>query len=162
MHILEENTGVFELANEDVTGAQIPPYLERLRALALSSGRPVTFGVGSSRHAPDAWRTWIDAVERSAAEGGKMFAMVHARSFNVVLSFRTHLPFDGLDVWKPIRALPLEQQAAALRDPATRTRLLDGSLAIEENGSGLDDGHLHGCRGVGHVARTSRRSIAWA
>jgi N-acyl-D-aspartate/D-glutamate deacylase len=123
----EENTGVFELANEDVTGDQIPPYLERLRALALSSGRPVTFGIGSQRHAPDSWRTWVDAVERTVAAGGKMFAMVHARAFNVVLSFRTHLPFDGLDAWKPIRALPLEQQAAALRDPATRARLLDAA-----------------------------------
>jgi N-acyl-D-aspartate/D-glutamate deacylase len=121
----EENTGVFELANEDVMGEQVPPYIDKLLDLAVSCGRPVTWGIGSSRHLPGAFRVWTDGLERIARAGGRAFGMVHARPFNVVLGFRTRLPFDSLPVWSELRTLPLEQQAAALRDPSTRKRLVE-------------------------------------
>ncbi len=121
----EESAGVFELANEDVTGDQIPAYLERLRALAVASGRPITWGTGSNRRDPEGWRTWISELERTADAGGRMFAMVHARAFNVVLSFETHLPFDTLPHWSDLRKRPLAEQIAALRDPATRAKLVE-------------------------------------
>jgi N-acyl-D-aspartate/D-glutamate deacylase len=121
----EENTGVFELANEDVLGDQIPPYIDRLVDLAVRCGRPITYGIGSSRRLPGAFRVWTDGLERIARAGGRAFGLVHARPFNLVLGFRTHLPFDALPVWREVRALPLEQQAAALRDPVTRQRLVE-------------------------------------
>jgi N-acyl-D-aspartate/D-glutamate deacylase len=121
----EESTGVFELANEDVLGDEIPPYLERLRALAVASGRPITWGTGSLRQNPEGWRTWLGELQRTADAGGRMFAMVHARAFNVVLSFETQLPFDALPHWCELRKRPLAEQAAALRDPATRAQLLE-------------------------------------
>jgi N-acyl-D-aspartate/D-glutamate deacylase len=121
----EESTGVFELANEDVLGDEIPPYLERLRALAVTSGRPITWGTGSLRQNPEGWRTWLGELQRTADAGGRMFAMVHARAFNVVLSFETQLPFDALPHWCELRKRPLAEQAAALRDPATRAQLLE-------------------------------------
>jgi N-acyl-D-aspartate/D-glutamate deacylase len=121
----EESTGVFELANEDVLGDEIPPYLERLRALAVASGRPITWGTGSLRQNPEGWRTWLGELQHTADAGGRMFAMVHARAFNVVLSFETQLPFDALPLWCDLRKRPLAEQAAALRDPATRAQLLE-------------------------------------
>jgi N-acyl-D-aspartate/D-glutamate deacylase len=58
-----------------------------------------------------------------------MFAQVHSRGLNVLLSFRTQLPFDDLPAWKPFRALPLAEQRARLRDPEVRRRLVAGAHA---------------------------------
>jgi N-acyl-D-aspartate/D-glutamate deacylase len=122
----EAGGGIFEIANEDVQTedeAQAD-YLSRLEELAVETGVTITYGVGSSRHRPESWHPWMAVMDRAAARGGHMVAQVHARPFNVVLSFEANLPFDGLAEWKPIRALPLEEQKKALRDPAVRARLI--------------------------------------
>ncbi|MGH6914092.1 MAG: amidohydrolase family protein, partial [Geminicoccales bacterium] len=40
-------------------------------------------------------------------------------------------PFDGRDVWRDVRALPLEQQKQALRDPETRRKLIESATRPE-------------------------------
>ncbi|MEM7254662.1 MAG: amidohydrolase family protein [Pseudomonadota bacterium] len=125
----EMNTGIFEIAGED-TGRdpeRIRDYLDRLRDVCLDSGRPVTFGMFSSRRAPEIWRYYFDLLDETAAAGGRMFAQVHSRSLNVVLSFETTTPFDRFPVWSEIRALSLEDQKAKLRNPAIRAELIDSA-----------------------------------
>src|SRR3989442_13087460 len=56
-----------------------------------------------------------------------MFAQAHSRALNVVLSFKTSLPFDRLPVWKELRALPLDLQRLRLRDPEVRRRLVEAA-----------------------------------
>jgi N-acyl-D-aspartate/D-glutamate deacylase len=123
----ELNAGVFEIAGEDT---DINPdlrddYLGRLKALAVETGVPITFGVFSRRYAPDLWRQYLATIDETAAAGGRMFAQVHSRSINVVLSFQTVTPFDKLPVWCDIRKLPLAEQEAKLRDPDIRRRLVE-------------------------------------
>ena len=139
----EVNAGIFEIAGEE-TGRdpkRIRDYQERLRDLAVETGRPVTFGMFSSRRAPDYWRPYFDLLEETAEAGGRMFAQVHSRALNVLLSFQTRLPFDRLPVWRELRALPLAEQKEALRDAETRRRLVEAA-----NGGG-------GGRAVGAEAR---------
>jgi N-acyl-D-aspartate/D-glutamate deacylase len=122
----DAGAGIFEIANEDVRGddgAQ-EEYLSRLEELTVETGVPITFGVGSTRHAPESWRPWVDVMDRAAERGGRMIAQVHARPFNVILSFEANLPFDGLSEWKPIRELPLDAQRKAFADPDVRARLI--------------------------------------
>jgi N-acyl-D-aspartate/D-glutamate deacylase len=119
--------GVFEIAGEDT---DINPdlrddYLGRLKTLAVETGVPITFGVFSRRYAPDLWRRYLATIDETAAAGGRMFAQVHSRSINVVLSFQTVTPFDRLPVWRDIRKLPLTEQEAKLRDPDVRRRLVE-------------------------------------
>ena len=64
----------------------------------------------------------MNLLDETAAAGGRMFAQVHSRGLNVVLSFKSQLPFDDLPAWKPFRALPLAEQRVRLRDPETRRR----------------------------------------
>ncbi|MEE8148799.1 MAG: amidohydrolase family protein [Longimicrobiales bacterium] len=118
--------GIFEIANEDVLGDDDArdEYLSRLEELAVGTGVTVTYGVGSNRQRPESWRPWLAVMDRAALRGGRMIAQVHARAFNIVLSFEANLPFDGLAEWKPIRALPLDAQKKALRDPDVRARLI--------------------------------------
>jgi len=127
------NAGLFELAGEGVDRAPGDPSLReyhvRLRDLAVETGRPVTFGVFSRREVPGIWRAYLALLEETAAAGGRMFAQVHSRSLSALLSFKTQLPFDGLPVWKELRALPLAEQQRRLRDPDLRRRLVEASGA---------------------------------
>ena len=119
--------GIFEITNEDAAvedpSAQ-PEYFGRMESLAKESGATVMFGVGSSRHAPESWRPWMGLVDRVSDGGGRMFAQVHSRQFNIVLNFEGQLPFDGLPHWKALRARSRDEQIAALRDPETRAKLV--------------------------------------
>jgi N-acyl-D-amino-acid deacylase len=133
----EMNAGIFELAGEQAGRDFADPgafrdYHVRLRDLAVETGRPVTWGIFSRLDAPGVWRRYLALLDETAAAGGRMFAQVHSRGLNVLLSFRTQLPFDDLPVWKPFRALPLAEQRARLRDPATRRRLVEGAHDLPE------------------------------
>jgi N-acyl-D-aspartate/D-glutamate deacylase len=126
------NAGIFELAGEAAGRSLADPaafreYHERLRDLAVETGVPVTFGNFSRLEAPEVWRHYMALLDETAAAGGRMFAQVHSRGLNVVLSFRTQLPFDNLPAWKPFRALPLAEQLRQLRDPAVKRRLVAGA-----------------------------------
>src|SRR5712671_4255520 len=142
----ELGAGIFEIAGED-TGAEGPrldDYLARLKALALDTGVPVTYGMFSNRKAPDYWRQFFETAEATAAAGGRMFIQVHSRSLNLLLSFETHMPFDRIPAWREIRKLSLAEQEAALRNPETRRKLVEAAHQRPD-----DDGS----RGVGAEAR---------
>jgi len=130
----EMNAGVFELAGERAGGdpERLRDYHERLRDLAVETGRPVTWGLFSRREEPDLWRTYVALLEETAARGGRMFAQVHSRALTVVLSFKTNLPFDRLPVWRELRALPLAEQAQRLRDPELRRHLVEAAKERDE------------------------------
>ena len=120
------NAGIFEIAGEDtgVEGDRLDDYLARLKALAIDTRVPVTFGMFSTRRAPDYWRNYFKLADETAAAGGRMFIQVHSRSLNVLLSFETNMPYDKLPVWRDIRKRPLAEQEAALRNPEMRAKLV--------------------------------------
>ncbi len=133
----ELNAGLVELAGEGVDRAPGDPglrdYHNRLRDLAVQSGRPMTFGVFSRRGVPDVWRTYLALLDETAAAGGRMFAQVHSRSLSALLSFRTQLPFDRLPVWSELRALPLAEQRSRLRNRELRRKLVAASTARDSH-----------------------------
>jgi N-acyl-D-aspartate/D-glutamate deacylase len=128
------NAGIFELAGEN-TDRQLGmedarrDYHRRLLELAVETGRPITFGLFSRKDAPDVWRDYAKLLDDTAAAGGRMFAQVHSRALSAILSFKTQMPFDKLPVWKELRALPLAEQKAKLRDPELRPKLVEAAKA---------------------------------
>jgi len=90
--------------------------LARLRALALDTGVPVTFGAMTN-----VAMAFVDSV---VAAGGRAFGQTHSRGVISVTSFKTRLPFDVLPEWKQVRCLPLGEQRRILEDPARRERLV--------------------------------------
>ena len=54
-----------------------------------------------------------------------MFAQVHSRGLNNILSFESATPYDNWELWRDIRALPLHEQKARLGDPATKAKLIE-------------------------------------
>jgi N-acyl-D-amino-acid deacylase len=135
------NAGIFEIAGEDTgaVGPRLDDYLGRLESLAVDTGVPVTFGMFSSRRAPDYWRNYFALADRTAAAGGRMFIQVHSRSLNVLLSFETMMPFDRVPAWREFRKQPLAAQEAGLRDPDTRRRLVEAARERQsERGVGAE------------------------
>jgi N-acyl-D-amino-acid deacylase len=129
----ELNAGLFEIAGEGVDRKAGDPGVRewhtRLRDLAVESGRPITFGVFGRSGSPGTWKKYLALLDETAAAGGRMFAQAHSRSLSALLSFKTQMPFDRLPVWQDIRKLPLEEQAARLRDPELRPKLVQASTA---------------------------------
>jgi N-acyl-D-aspartate/D-glutamate deacylase len=116
--------GFFQLA-PGPGGAGDPPdgaaFLQRLAELAIQSRVPVAMGLSPIR--PRCYDQ-MDLMDRSAQAGARMFGLTHSRGIAIVLSFRTHMPFDKLPEWKAVRSLPLPEQRRALEDPDTRQRLV--------------------------------------
>lgn len=119
--------GMVEVAGEPrgADGHKARAYYEGLSKLAIESGRPITFGLFSRRTNPGAWRTTFDIIERTCRQGGRMFAQVHSRALNVLLSFETQLPFDKWEMWRDMRKLPLAEQKKWLLDADKRRQLVD-------------------------------------
>ena len=119
--------GIFEIAGEAPgrDPERIREYHQRLMQLALDSGVTQTWGMFSVRAAPELWRPYFDLLDETARAGGRMHAQVHSRALNVLLSFKAHTPFDKWEVWKELRALPLEEQKIRLRDPGLKARLVE-------------------------------------
>src|SRR6266481_5210450 len=73
------NAGIFEIAGErHAADSDLREYHERLRDLAVETGRPVTWGLFSRRTEPDRWRAYVGLLEETARAGGRMFAQVHS------------------------------------------------------------------------------------
>jgi N-acyl-D-amino-acid deacylase len=119
--------GLFELANESVMASTDAPAraesMRRLRALAVSTGVPTTFGI-STFGDPHRWQELLRLLDDAALDGGQLWGQSSCQASGALFNFATWLPFDTLPAWAEVRALPLEAQALALRDPEVRGRLV--------------------------------------
>ena len=144
----ECGAGIFEIAGED-TGRdpeRIADYQARLKALAVETGVPVTYGMFTMRRAPNSWQSYYELADETAAAGGRMFLQVHSRSLNAVLSFETNTPFDRLPTWRRLKKMgSLAEKEAALRNPDFRRTLVEEARAQEPDGG----------RGTGPEARAA-------
>lgn len=133
----ELNAGVFEIAGEDtgLNPERIQDYCNRLKALAVDTGVPVTFGMFSAPKAPDYWRPFFALADETADAGGRMFIQVHSRPISVLQSFESVTSFDKLPVWRDIRKLPLAEQEAALRNPDMRQKLVQSANQPSQEGT---------------------------
>ena len=126
--------GMFEIAAED-TGRdpeRIQDYMRRIKELAVDYRVPVTWGMFSSRKAPDHWRQYFDLLDDVGSLGGRMFAQVHSRALNVLFTFESYTPFDSWELWRDIRALPLQEQRSKFSDPTIKARLVEIASGTSE------------------------------
>jgi N-acyl-D-amino-acid deacylase len=120
------NAGVFQIGPDISGGEAQRRFLTRLKQLAVESGRPVMFGVLSSRQGdrPNPWTYQLDYLDECAAAGARMWGQSTSRSINAIFSLKSYLPFDVLPAWRELRRLPLDEQKRRLADPAARGRLV--------------------------------------
>jgi len=120
--------GIFEYSRERDCRSPDPAVRkaanDRLMDLAVKSGVPITFGMpagiaGAEDH--------IKLLDDTARAGGRMFGQTHTRGVSHVLSFKSQLQFDVFEEWAKVRALPLDEQRKAFKDPQRRKRLVEAT-----------------------------------
>jgi N-acyl-D-aspartate/D-glutamate deacylase len=129
----ELDAGIFQIGPDIASGPRHRAFLERLRQVALATRRPIMFGVLSTKQGedPTSWNYQTKYIDDTVAAGGRMFGQGTTRSINAIFSLKSYLPFDVLPAWKPIRALPLEEQKRRLRDPEVRRALVAAEAAMK-------------------------------
>jgi N-acyl-D-aspartate/D-glutamate deacylase len=122
----ELNAGIFQVGPDISGGEAQRRFLDRLKQLAMTTGRPVMFGTLSSRQGerPNPWTYQLEYLDECAAAGARMWGQATTRSINAIFSLKSYLPFDVLPGWQGLRRLPLPEQRRRLADPATRRQLI--------------------------------------
>ena len=159
----ELDAGIFQVGPDIASGDHHRRFLERLRKVALDYKRPIMFGVLATKQGddPTGWEYQTRYIDDTVAAGGRMFGQGTTRSINAIFSLKSYLPFDVLPAWKPVRALPMDEQKKRLRDPAVRRALVEaeGKMKPRDNvfqGGGAattdprkpDYGNLYAMKGV--------------
>jgi N-acyl-D-amino-acid deacylase len=129
----ELDAGIFQIGPDIASGARHRAFLARLREVALRFKRPIMFGVLATKQGddPNPWRYQTDYIDETVAAGGRMFGQGTTRSINAIFSLKSYLPFDVLPAWRPIRALPLDEQKKRLRDPEVRRALVAAEAGMK-------------------------------
>jgi N-acyl-D-aspartate/D-glutamate deacylase len=130
--------GIFQLAvetalteSDDVEVAR--SFYDRLRALAVSSRVPTTYGLRREH-----LQVQLDTFDKADAAGGRMFGQCRSNAMSGVFCFKTRTPYDGLASWATLRAAPRAVQLARLADPAVRAELArDVAAAYDDPASRL-------------------------
>jgi len=127
------DAGIFQVAPDVSSGPSQRAFLERLRNVALDSGRPVMFGTISTKQgkSPNSYRYQLDYLDESIAMGARMFGQTTTKSINAIFALKSYLPFDVLPAWKQLRAMPLAEQKRAMADPAMRARLVADEASMK-------------------------------
>ena len=127
------NAGVFQIGPDISGGEAQRRFLTRLKQLGVESGRPIMFGVLSSRQGdrPNPWTYQLDYLDECAAAGARMWGQSTTRSINAIFSLKSYLPFDVLPAWRELRGLPLAEQKRRLADPAARGRLVAAEASMK-------------------------------
>ena len=116
---------------------------ELMHDMAARSGRPISISVAQSPVKPDMWRTLLDRMSESTADGVTMRGQVGARAVGLLLGFEATLnPFMWAPLWADLAALPMAERVARLRRQDVRDALL-GELATDTSSS-LIGGRLVG------------------
>jgi N-acyl-D-aspartate/D-glutamate deacylase len=136
------NAGIFQIGPDISGGEAQRVFLERLRRVALESGRPIMFGVLATRQGvdPNPWHYQTRYIDETVAAGGRMYGQATTRSINAVFSLKSYLPFDALPGWQALRQLPIEEQKRRLADPETRRQLIAEEAAMKPRDSVLQGG----------------------
>ena len=136
------DAGIFQIGPDISGGEAQRVFLDRLRRVALETGRPIMLGMLSTRQGiePNTWDYQLRHMDETVAAGGRMFGQATTRSINAIFSLKSYLPFDVLPGWKAVRALPLEMQKHRLADPELRRQLIAEEAAMKPRDQVLQGG----------------------
>ncbi|MDP2291445.1 MAG: D-aminoacylase [Actinomycetota bacterium] len=89
------------------------------------SGRPVSFGLTQHDSRPDLYARIIAMAKEENALGAVVRPQTTARSVGILFSLDTRTPFDRAPSWRELRGLINGKKLMALRDAATRSKLIE-------------------------------------
>ncbi|MEY2397735.1 MAG: hypothetical protein QOJ00_909 [Actinomycetota bacterium] len=96
-----------------------------VRAMAESSGRPISISLAQNSVFPDQWRDLLSRLAEGNAAGLKMTGQVAPRPVGLVLGLQASMnPFLGNPAYMEIASLPLDERVRAMRDDGRRAAIL--------------------------------------
>jgi len=114
------------LGGERMKQVEEMPLLE---AVAMASGRPVTFTVAQLWDAPEQWRLVLDATAEANARGAQLRPQIIPRSVTVMTNLDSYHLFMARPTYRKIADLPLAERVAEMRRPEVRRAILDESAS---------------------------------
>jgi N-acyl-D-amino-acid deacylase len=119
----DAGSGVFEILGDGRRSAV--EQMDLVRAIARTSGRPVSFTLTQTTGKPGEWRELLDGLEAANAEGLRVRGQFIPRPVGILLGLDLTLhPFAFHPSFRPLEHAPLAEKVRALRDPEMRRRLL--------------------------------------
>ncbi len=112
---------------------------EELRLLAevsRATGQKITFTTVQHIDDPEAWRAVLDFAVTSNAAGAQLYPQVASRPVGILGGLGCYHPFMGRPSYRQLAHLPRPEQAARMRDPEVKARILaESDLAPDDAGS---------------------------
>jgi N-acyl-D-aspartate/D-glutamate deacylase len=123
--VAEAGHGVIELISD--FSPDPDTEFAMIRHLVELTGCPLSVSLAQSHQRPEAWRDLLGKIEQAAADGLPIKGQVAPRPIGLMFGLQGSInPFMLYPAYREIAGQPLEAQVEALRDPAFRTRLLEG------------------------------------
>lgn len=123
----EAGTGVLQVVSDFV---DLDEEFATFREMVARSGRPLSLSIAQSPVAPDHYRRILDEITRARADGLELTGQVAARGVGLLLGLQCTLnPFMTNPVYAEIAGRPVAEQAAAMRDPGFKARVLDAQAS---------------------------------
>ncbi len=126
--------GVFESASRIGEGERDDAGIPLTRAemtwmgeVSRRSGCPVSFGLLQHDSRPDLYAQVIELVKHENSLGAMVRPQTTTRSVGLLFSLDTRSPFDRAECWRELRSMRNGKKLVALRNPATRARLIEAA-----------------------------------
>jgi N-acyl-D-aspartate/D-glutamate deacylase len=134
--VADAGHGVVELISDfwpDADGE-----FELVRTMVARTGVPLSLSLAQNHRHPEAWRDLLDRIEAAVAEGLPIRAQVAPRPVGLLIGLQSsYHPLLAFPSYADTVALPVGEQARALRDPAFRALLL---ADMDAPGGGAEGG----------------------
>ena len=96
-----------------------------IRRVVERSGRPAVFSLTQRHDRTEVWKELLALSNKAAREGVPIRPVFPPRPIGILMGLLgSQNPFSGTPSYKAIAHLPVPDRVAAMRDPATRARIL--------------------------------------
>ncbi|TDH61736.1 D-aminoacylase [Dankookia rubra] len=96
-----------------------------IRRVVERSGRPAVFSLTQRHDRTEVWKELLALSNQAARDGVQIRPVFPPRPIGILMGLLgSQNPFSGAPSYKAIAHLPVDQRVAAMRDPATRARIL--------------------------------------
>ncbi|MEP3226058.1 MAG: amidohydrolase family protein [Parasphingorhabdus sp.] len=121
--LADAGSGTFQIVLDAFVGWD--KEYQVIEKVVESSGRPATFTLASGNDGPPRWRSVLDMINQTNANGGKATAQIMPRPIGLIagLELTVH-PFILCPSWSKIADLSLAEQVKAMHDPQLRADLI--------------------------------------
>lgn len=120
----EYNRGYIEILTRDFLWGLSERDKALLMRLSRAGGRPITWiGHGYKWNLPNTWREEQAWMAEASKQGALFYGGVRLQPVDRRISFKRTTFFTGLETWRDIMDLPLEQRIAKLNDQSLRPAL---------------------------------------